>query len=72
MKLLAIGNSGSGKTWMSEPAKQQDPGRAEENFRALLSWASEYEHRTTKASKQYHTQLFNNFTGEKVHITHTG
>jgi adenylate kinase family enzyme len=49
----------------SESSKQLDPVNAEDNFQALLKWASEYYTRESKASKKYHITLFDNFTGQK-------
>ena len=49
----------------SESSRQLDPVKAEENFQALLKWASAYETRDSKASKKYHDLLFGCFSGER-------
>ncbi len=52
----------------SESSKQLDHKKAEENFQALLEWASEYDTRNSKASKNYHSSLFNCFSGKKHRV----
>ena len=52
----------------SESSRQLDPRKAEENFNALLEWASKYGNRSGKASKRYHRLLFNGFWGEKYRV----
>jgi hypothetical protein len=52
----------------SESSRQLDPVKAEENFEALLEWASAYETRDGKASKEYHCLLFKSFVGDKCRI----
>jgi adenylate kinase family enzyme len=52
----------------SESSRQLDPKKAEENFQALLEWASEYETRDSKASKNYHCFLFESFPREKKKV----
>lgn len=49
----------------SESAAQRDPLSAEENFRKLLSWCSEYGTRTTGSSYLGHKKLFEDFSGMK-------
>jgi len=49
----------------SESSRQLDPMKAEENFQALLEWASSYETRDSKASKKYHDLLFERFSVER-------
>lgn len=49
----------------SESSRQLGPKKAEENFQALLKWASEYEARDSKASERFHNFLFENFSGQK-------
>ncbi len=49
----------------SESSIQLDPMKAEENFQALLEWASSYETRDSKASKKYHDLLFRGFSVER-------
>jgi len=56
----------------SESSRQQDPKKAEENFRALLEWASKYDSRDSKASKKYHSMLFDGFAGEKHRVCSRG
>ncbi|MBN2041647.1 MAG: AAA family ATPase [Spirochaetes bacterium] len=50
----------------SERLKQKDPEQAEKSFQALLKWASEYYTRQSKASKNYHSKLFDDFSGRKI------
>ncbi|MEM6821919.1 MAG: AAA family ATPase [Verrucomicrobiota bacterium] len=45
----------------SESSKQLDKIKAEENFKQLLKWASEYWTREDLRSWKGHSQLFNNF-----------
>ena len=52
----------------SESSKQLDPQLAEENFKELLKWTSEYKSRTSKNSFDFHFQLFNEFDGKKFHL----
>ena len=52
----------------SECSKQLDHVTAEKNFQSLLSWASEYEMRDSKASKKYHGFLYDSFTGDRHRI----
>ncbi|MFH2047464.1 MAG: AAA family ATPase [Pseudomonadota bacterium] len=49
----------------SESSMQLDPRKAEENFQSLFEWASAYETRDSKASKRYHSFLFESFSGQK-------
>lgn len=53
----------------SESSRQLDPKKAEENFQSLLKWASEYEVRDSKASKRYHSCLFEGFSGQRHMIS---
>ena len=53
----------------SESSKQLDHELAEENFRALLKWASEYGSRTSKSSREFHHHLYAGFKGTKLHVT---
>jgi adenylate kinase family enzyme len=52
----------------SESSRQLDPKKAEKNFQALLDWASVYEIRNSKASKNYHSTLFDGFVGDKHRV----
>jgi len=56
----------------SESSRQLDPMKAEENFQALLKWASAYETRDSKASKKYHGLLFGRFSGERYVVRSRG
>ena len=56
----------------SESSRQLDPKKAEENFQALLEWASAYESRDSKASKRYHGLLFEAFAGRKYRVRNRG
>lgn len=51
---------------------QLDYKKAEENFQALLEWASKYDTRDSKASKMYHCLLFDSFSGEKYRVCNRG
>ena len=50
----------------SESSKQLDPESAEANFRQLLIWASEYWSRNDLRSCKGHSELVDNFKGEKT------
>jgi len=50
----------------SESSKQRDPAQAQESFRALLQWSSEYWSRTNFQSHQGHLRLFDGFKGDKI------
>jgi adenylate kinase family enzyme len=52
----------------SESSRQLEAKKAEENFQALLGWASAYETRDSKASKKYHGSLFEGFAGDKHRV----
>lgn len=52
----------------SESSKQRDHVIAEDKFQKLLVWASEYDTRESKASKNYHCSLLDCFSGEKHRI----
>jgi len=56
----------------SESSRQLDPIKVEENFQALLRWASAYETRDSKASKKYHNLLFGCFIGERHMVRSRG
>lgn len=56
----------------SESSRQLDPQKAEENFLALLEWASKYDTRDSKASSGYHGLLFDGFAGEKYRVCSRG
>ena len=53
----------------SESSKQLDIEVAEDNFKELLKWASEYKSRTSKNSFDFHSHLFNEFDGDKLHFS---
>lgn len=50
----------------SESSKQLDKQSAEENFKKLLKWASEYWQREKPSSYYGHQLLFEQFSGEKI------
>jgi adenylate kinase family enzyme len=50
----------------SESAEQRDPVAADENFRKLVAWCSEYGTRTTASSHFGHKKLFDGFSGVKL------
>jgi len=52
----------------SESSEQLDHKKAEGNFQALLEWASEYDTRESKSSKNYHQSLFDCFPGETYRV----
>ena len=56
----------------SKSSKQLDRNKAKKNFQALLEWASQYDTRKSKASKNYHSSLFDNFEGETYRICNRG
>ena len=49
-----------------EKSTQRDPVAAESNFRVLLDWAATYGVRNGKASREYHSFLFDNFGGRRL------
>ena len=49
----------------SESSKQLNQDLAEKNFKALVTWASEYKNRSSKASYSFHNQLFQSFQRKK-------
>ncbi|HEH9440764.1 MAG: AAA family ATPase [Aeromonas sobria] len=49
----------------SQSAKQRDAIAAEENFQQLLVWASMYDQRASKSSRQFHRELFERFPNDK-------
>ena len=49
----------------SESQKQLENDLAEKNFRELLQWASEYNHRDSKSSYSFHNHLFDEFNDKK-------
>ncbi|MGL6004093.1 AAA family ATPase [Aeromonas sobria] len=53
----------------SQSARQRDAMAAEENFQKLLVWASEYQQRASKSSRQFHRELFDRFPNDKHHFT---
>ena len=53
----------------SESSKQLDVEVAEDNFKELLKWASEYKNRTSKNSYEFHSHLYNAFSGDKLHFS---
>jgi adenylate kinase family enzyme len=53
----------------SESSTQLDSELAENNFRELLKWASEYGSRVSKSSYGFHNQLFTQFTGTKCRFS---
>lgn len=53
----------------SESAKQHDKARAEQNFNALIQWASEYDIRQSKNSHRFHQQLFTRFNKQGFRFT---
>ncbi|MFB2864571.1 AAA family ATPase [Aeromonas sp. MdU4] len=53
----------------SQSAIQRDAIAAEENFQQLLVWASEYELRASKSSRQFHRELFERYQSDKHHFT---
>lgn len=57
------------KTRGSESSRQLDPTKAEENFRHLLLWATQYWTRTDLRSHTGHLRLFNDFARLKLRFT---
>jgi hypothetical protein len=53
----------------SESSKQNDAAQAEESFRKLLTWSSEYWLRTDLRSHVGHQQMYEQFPGEKRRFT---
>lgn len=53
----------------SQSAKQRDAVAAKKNFQQLLVWASEYDHRASKSSRQFHRELFDRFPNDKHRFT---
>ncbi|MNJ35483.1 topology modulation protein [compost metagenome] len=53
----------------SQSARRRDAMAAEENFQQLLVWASEYEQRARKSSRQFHRELFDRFPNDKHRFT---
>ncbi|WP_064609615.1 hypothetical protein [Photobacterium sp. J15] len=52
----------------SESSKQLDPEAADANFQALLTWASQYEHRHNKNSREFHQRLYQSFEKDKYRL----
>jgi adenylate kinase family enzyme len=52
----------------SESSKQLCNETAEKNYQALIEWASKYDTRDSKASKNYHCSLFECFSGKTYRI----
>lgn len=77
MKIVIIGNSGSGKTWLDLdwPTCRARLERRETNMEVaqsraglakLLDWPSAYYSRSDKRSHEGHREIFERFTG--IHI----
>ena len=61
MRTVIIGNSGSGKTWLS----RQLGNRSEEGLKALIEWAEGYLSRQGPSGRASHSLLFELFAGER-------
>ncbi len=53
----------------SESSKQLNIEEAEESFKELLVWSSEYKIRKSQNSYEFHSHLYNEFSGDKFQFS---